>query len=380
MVYFLVDFLHFSADFMRKKVCLPGTSPIRILERMDSMHFIDLRSDTVTQPTEEMREAMARAVVGDDVYGDDPTVNRLEALAAEKMGKEAALFVPTGTMGNQLAIMAHTRPGDEMIAGVRSHTYLSEGGGAARFSGVSCATVDRPDDFIGPEDVRACIRPNDCHYPVTTLLCLENATNGGTVIPLGEMRASCEAARENGLAIHLDGARVFNTALSLGVRPEELAAPVDSVMFCLSKGLCSPVGSMLCGSKAFVEKARRGRKAMGGGMRQAGVLAACGLLSLEKMTLRLQEDHDNARHLASLLADIPGIEIDPSLVHINMVWWRPLSPGFSASGFTTFLRENGVLANGEMNGRYRFVTSREVTKADVETAAGVVKQYFKTLG
>ncbi len=343
------------------------------------MKRIDLRSDTVTKPTEEMRRAMANAEVGDDVYGDDPTVNRLEELAAEMVGKEAALFVPTGTMANQLAIMTHTRPGDEMLAGIRSHTYIAEGGAAARFAGVSCTPIDRSDDFISAEDVHANVKPDDYHYPRTTLLCLENATNGGIAAPMAMMEATCGAAREYGLNIHLDGARIFNTALALGVPPTRICALADTMMFCLSKGLCSPVGSLLCGSKDFIAKARRARKAMGGGMRQAGVLAACGLISLEKMTKRLHEDHENAQTLAGLLAEMPGIEIDPSRAHINMVWWKPLNPAFSSQQFVDFMARKGILANGLMNGRYRFVTSHEVDKEDVQVAAKALGEYLDTL-
>lgn len=344
------------------------------------MHTIDLRSDTVTQPTDEMRHAMATAAVGDDVYGDDPTVNRLEEMAAAHMGKEAALFVPTGTMANQLAIMTHARPGEEMIAALRSHTFSGEGGAAARFCGVPCTTVDRPDDSITAEDVHTCVKPDDYHCPITRLLCLENATNGGTVIPMHTMQATCAAAREHGLSIHLDGARIFNTALALGVQPQQLAALADSVMFCLSKGLCSPVGSMLCGSAAFIKKARRNRKAMGGGMRQAGVLAACGILSLEKMVPRLYQDHQNAGQLAHHMAALRGIAIDPTRVHINMVWWSPTHPGFSSPAFVAFLHARGIQANGDMGGgRYRFVTHHGISAADVEMASEAVRAYIETL-
>ncbi|MDR1970814.1 MAG: aminotransferase class I/II-fold pyridoxal phosphate-dependent enzyme, partial [Treponema sp.] len=255
--------------------------------------YVDLRSDTVTQPTAEMREAMAAAEVGDDVYGDDPTMNRLEALAAKTMGKEAALFVSSGTQGNQVSLMTHTRPGDELIAGLASHVIHYEGGAAARLSLLGYAPVDNGDHRIYADDVRRLVRPaGDPHFPRTSLLCLENALCDGTAVPLDLMRSASEAARALGLKVHLDGARIFNAALALGVPVTELAACADSVMFCVSKGLCAPVGSLVCGSREFIDRARGNRKILGGGMRQAGVLAACGIIALEKMTGRLREDHE----------------------------------------------------------------------------------------
>lgn len=246
------------------------------------MKFIDLRSDTVTQPTLEMREAMYKAAVGDDVYEDDPTIKKLEELAAEKVGKEAALFVVSGTMANQVAIMTHTKFGDEIIVGANSHIVQHEVGAAARLSGVSYAIVDNEDNRIYKKDVLDKIRTEDIHYPETGLLCLENALSDGTVLSLEEMKELYQTASERNIPVHLDGARLFNAALYLGVDPKEICKYTDSVMFCLSKGLASPVGSVLCGSKDFIKKARKMRKLLGGGMRQAGVLAACGIVSLEK--------------------------------------------------------------------------------------------------
>ena len=288
--------------------------------------YIDLRSDTVTNPTPEMRVAMQNAEVGDDVYGDDPTLNHLEAYAAELIGKEAALFVPTGTMGNQLAIMTHTRNGDEIIASASSHIVRYEGGGAARLSGVGTALVDNPNQYIYPEDIERRIRPEgDVHYPTTSLLCLENALCNGDVVPLEIFNASCEIAHRNGLSVHLDGARIFNAASALSVNASDIAKQVDSVMFCLSKGLCAPIGSMLCGTKEFIEQARRNRKTLGGGMRQVGVLAACGLIALEQMRNRLHEDHANARYLGEQLSEIPGMTVDLQTIKINMVFGKPIS-------------------------------------------------------
>ncbi|MDR1178675.1 MAG: aminotransferase class I/II-fold pyridoxal phosphate-dependent enzyme, partial [Spirochaetaceae bacterium] len=309
------------------------------------MGIIDLRSDTVTQPTDEMRAAMAGAEVGDDVYGDDPTVNRLEALAAKLMGKEAALFVTSGTQGNQVSVMTHIERGEEIIAGVQSHIIHYEAGAAARLSGAAYALADNPDHVVYAADVRRLVRPSDIHFPRTSLLCLENALCDGTAVPLTTMRASAEAAWELGLKVHLDGARIFNAALALGADPRELAACADSVMFCVSKGLCAPVGSLVCGTKEFVEKARRNRKVLGGAMRQAGILAAAGIIAIEKMTKRLGEDHENAKYLGKKLAEIPGIKVNEEKIHINMVFWEAASPGFDSADFVAFLAKRNIKAS-----------------------------------
>lgn len=340
--------------------------------------WIDVRSDTVTQPTEAMRRAMAEAEVGDDVYRDDPTVNRLEALAAEMTGKERALFVPSGTMGNQLAIMTHTTPGDEIIVGARCHIVAHEVGGAHRLSGVGYAIVDNPDDIIRPEDVARLVRQADIHMPRTSLLCLENALANGCAVPIDVMDGAFRTAKEHGLATHLDGARLFNAAVALGVEAKEIAAHTDSVMFCLSKGLCAPVGSVLCGSAEFVEKARKFRKMLGGGMRQAGVLAAAGLVALETMTARLREDHDNAKRLAELLAAIPGVRVARERVEINMVFWTHSIPGFDDGAFVAFLLERGIKASPP-EGEFRFVTNNGVGRADAERLAGAVAEYVASL-
>lgn len=288
-------------------------------------HFIDLRSDTVTHPTPEMRQAMAQAEVGDDVMGEDPTVNRLEELAAEKMGKEAGLFVPSGTMGNLTAILTHCGRGDEMIVGHLSHTYLFEAGGSAALGGVHPFVLqNQPDGTLRLEDLRHAVREDDPHYPTTRLIILENTHNrcGGVVLTPEYMRAVGTFAREKSLKLHVDGARIFNAAVALGVPAVDLVRDADSVTFCLSKGLCAPVGSVLCGSREFIARARRIRKQLGGGMRQAGILAAAGIVALEKMVERLAEDHRRARRLAEGLSSVKGLVVENPQPATNMVYVR----------------------------------------------------------
>jgi threonine aldolase len=342
--------------------------------------FIDLRSDTVTQPTDEMREAMRNAEVGDDVYHDDPTVNRLEALAAEMTGKEAAMFVPSGTMANQVSVMTHTRPGEEIIAGLQSHVIHYEGGAAARISGVGYALADNPDHFIYPDDVRRLTRPvGDPHFPRTSLLCLENALCDGNVVPLADMRAVSAAARELGLKVHLDGARIFNAALALGVKAADLAACADSVMFCVSKGLCAPAGSLVCGSGEFIERARINRKILGGGMRQAGVLAACGIVGLEKMVKRLREDHENARYLGDRLAELPGVMVARERIKINMVFWKIANPAFRSGDFTAFMLKRNIKVSGAAADEYRFVTNNDVSRDDIDQVIQGIQAYLSEI-
>ena len=260
------------------------------------MELIDLRSDTVTKPTSAMRQAMATAEVGDDVYEEDPTVRRLEALGAEMIGKEAALFVPSGTMGNQIAAMTHLNRGDEVILEAESHIFYYEVGGLALLSGAQARPLPGRRGFMEPEQITHAIREENIHFPRTGLLCLENTHNraGGAVLTPEQTKAMAEAGRQKGIPVHLDGARIFNAAIALGIDVRELTAPVDSVMFCLSKGLGAPVGSILAGSKCFITHARKNRKVLGGGLRQSGVLAAAGLIALEQMVERLAEDHDHA--------------------------------------------------------------------------------------
>jgi len=342
--------------------------------------MIDLRSDTVTTPTPEMYEAICKAVVGDDVFDDDPTVKELERMAAERLGKEAAMFVPTGTMGNQSAIMSRTHAGDEIIAGAKSHIISYEGGAPARLSGVGYALADNPDGTVHAEDVVRLCRPlHDNRYPETKLVCLENALYDGRVIPMETIHATCRQAHELGLKVHIDGARIFNAATALGVTAKELTAECDSVMFCLSKGLCSPVGSMLCGDAEFIDKARFMRKLMGGGMREAGILAACGIVSLEKMTDRLADDHRNAKLLAAELKKIEGIEVLEDRLDINMVFFKTHLKGFDENAYVKFMYEHGVKALPESEGEYRYCTHYYVTEEDVMTAARATRAYCESL-
>jgi len=313
-----------------------------------NMEWIDLRSDTVTLPTDKMRRAMAEAELGDDVYGEDPSVNRLQAMAAERLGKEAALFVPSGTMGNLAAVLAHCGRGDEAIMGDCAHTFLYEAGGISALGGVHPHTIpNQPDGILLIEDIKGAIRPDNEHFPVSKLLILENTHNrcGGVSIPRSFMLAASEVAHQAGLSVHLDGARIFNAAVDQGRPASELTDMVESVTFCLSKGLCAPVGSVLCGSKAFIERAHRIRKQLGGGMRQAGVLAAAGIVALEEMVDRLQEDHAHAQSLAKGLSQIPGIKLDKGSPNTNMVYIA-IDPeaGLSAKRCSDRLLEEGIRA------------------------------------
>jgi len=343
------------------------------------MNTIDLRSDTVTWPTPEMRQAMADAPVGDDVYGDDPTVNELETSSARLVGKEAALFVPSGTFGNQLALFTWCPHGSEIILGEDCHIIQHEAGGAAAIAGVQTRTIPAPSGLLDPAAVQARVRTDDIHHPVTSLICIENAHSSGRVVPLAAMDVLQSVARKNSLPVHLDGARLFNAATALGVSAAQVAARADSVMFCLSKGLCAPVGSMLAGPKSFVDTARRKRKIMGGGMRQAGILAAAGLLALREMTLRLGEDHANATFMAKELAKIPGVSLEASTVEINMVFFRmagvakkPELGLLIVSG----LAKQGILINPPSDGVFRFVTHYWI---DRERSARVVAAFAQVV-
>ncbi len=324
------------------------------------MELIDLRSDTVTQPTPEMREAMAKAEVGDDVFGDDPTVNRLQEMAAELMDKEAGLLVPSGTMGNLAAILSHCQRGDEVILGKYNHTFLFEAGGISALGGVhSCQLSNQPDGSLLLSEIEAAIRPDDPHDPITRLICLENTHNrcGGTVQTPEYTRQAAELAHAHGLKLHLDGARIFNAAAALGRPARELAGPADSVTFCLSKGLCAPVGSVLCGTQEFIKKAHRVRKMLGGGMRQAGILAAAGIVALQKMVSRLGEDHLRARHLAEGLSEIKGIVLDPGTPATNMIFFN-LTEGVKipARDVEVEMKKRGILVNASGERRFRLVT------------------------
>jgi threonine aldolase len=334
------------------------------------MKIIDLRSDTVTHPTEAMRRAMFEAEVGDDVFGDDPTVNRLEAISAQRMGKEAALFTASGTMSNLIAVLTNTCHGNEILLGSEAHIFLNEVGGAAALGGVVMRTI--PNDSNGQlalTDINDAIREKNIHYPVTTLLCLENTHNrcGGAVLPAEYTASAVALAHNHGLKVHLDGARIFNASVALGVPVSELGKDVDSVSFCLSKGLSAPIGSMLCGSKEFIERARKRRKMLGGGMRQAGVIAAAGIVALETMIDRLAEDHANARKLAEGLVKISGITLGQEKVITNIVIFD-LAPTISGSQFSAKLAVSGVKVIGRGNNNFRAVTNRMVNADDIDFA------------
>ncbi|MBX5448648.1 low-specificity L-threonine aldolase [Thermogemmatispora sp.] len=344
---------------------------------------IDLRSDTVTQPTPAMREAMYRAEVGDDVYGEDPTVNRLQELAAERLGKEAALFVTSGTMGNTTALLTHVGRGAAAIVGDQAHIYRYEGGGASRLGGIQLWVVpNQPDGSFDLQQLASAITDeSDEHTPPTALLCLENTHNrcGGCVLSLEQMTTLCRLAHAHGLRVHVDGARIFNAAVALGVPASQLVAEADSVMFCLSKGLSAPVGSLLVGSRDFIRRARRTRKVLGGGLRQAGILAAAGIVALEQMVDRLAEDHEHARFLAQRLAELPQVRLDPPRVQTNIVLFR-LHDGErvlsekDCSEFLARLKDEGLLLSSMGDGLLRAVTHYGIERSHLEKALVVIKR------
>jgi len=337
-----------------------------------NMKTIDLRSDTVTRPTADMRRAMADAEVGDDVYGEDPTVNRLEALAAEMLDKEAALFVSSGTQGNLLALLCHCQRGDEYIAGQTAHCYRTEGGGGAVLGGIQPQPLDFcADGTLDLEQVERAIKPDNIHFARTRLVCLEN-TQAGKVLPLDYLHDARRLVDRHGLALHLDGARLFNAACKLGVSAQAVAAPFDSVSVCLSKGLGAPAGSLLAGSRDLVAAARRNRKMLGGGMRQAGVLAAAGIVALERHVERLCDDHDNARRLAEGLAGIEELEVDPAAVQTNMVF-VVVARG-DAEGFSQALRERNIVIPAVTP--MRLVTHLDVDADDVVRTIEASREYF----
>jgi threonine aldolase len=339
------------------------------------MKPIDLRSDTVTRPTPEMRRAMAEAEVGDDVYGEDPTVNRLEARAAEVLGMEAALFVPSGTMGNAIAIRILTARGDEVLVERRSHVVRFELSGMSVLSGVLPRTVDAPGGHLTPDHVRGAVAPRAYYKSDVSLVVLENTHNlgGGTVQRVEDVQAVIAAARECGFRVHLDGARLWNAAVALGVPPAALTKGVDTVMSCLSKGLCAPVGSVLASSRERVEEARRARKLLGGGMRQAGVLAAAGLVALDTLVPRLADDHANARLLAEALGRGKGVRVAPAETNIVVATLE----GRTAPDVVAALRQEGVLASAMDARTLRLVTHRDVSRGDCEHAAAAIE---RTLG
>jgi threonine aldolase len=348
---------------------------------MSLVKIIDLRSDTITLPTEAMRRAMYQAEVGDDVYQEDPTVNRLEAMAARMLDKEAALFTASGTMSNLTAVLAHTHPGDEIILGSEAHMFWYEVGGVSALGGVVVHTVPNDQDGrIDPDAVVQAIRPKNIHYPQTKLLSLENTHNrcGGAALTSEYTATMCQLAHQYGLRVHLDGARIFNAAIVLKVAASELAKNADSVCFCLSKGLSAPVGSLLCGPREFIDRARKWRKMVGGGMRQAGVIAAAGIVALETMVDRLAEDHATARHLAQGLARIPGIDIKLERVQTNIVMFQAPAT-IPTPEFVQRLDERGVKLIHRSGRWVRAVTHRMVSTADIDEALSRIKLMVREL-
>jgi threonine aldolase len=340
---------------------------------------VDLRSDTLTMPTEGMRAAMAGAELGDDVFGEDPTVNRLQRRAAELLGKEDALFVASGTMGNLLGVLSLSRSGDEIIADAESHVFLNEGAGAAALAGVQIRQVATEAGVMTADQVRGALRPRgDVHQPPTTAVCVENTHNraGGVVWPLDALRAVSETARRSGLWTHMDGARLFNAAVAQGVPAAEIAAMADTVTFCVSKGLGAPVGSVLCGPAEVIGRARRWRKALGGGWREAGMLAAAGLWALDHSIERLADDHRNARTLAEGLAEIDGVRLDLDRVQTNIVYFE--LEGMDAQDFLARCREQGVLGAAGADGRIRFVTHLGVDAGGVQRALDVCSRTLES--
>lgn len=346
------------------------------------MKIIDLRSDTVSQPTPAMRQAMANAEVGDDVYGEDPSIIRLQELSASLVGKDAGLFVPSGTMGNLIAILAHCGRGDEVILGNLAHAFLFEAGGISALGGVHSHQIqNQPDGTLDLDDIHHAVRPNDPHHPITRLIALENTHNrcGGVALTPSYTQAVGELAREHRLQLHLDGARIFNAAVAQCVPAKELAAPVDSVTFCLSKGLCAPVGSVLCGSTEFIIRAHRIRKQLGGGMRQAGILAAAGIVALETMIDRLEEDHQRAKRLAGLLEQIPGILLDPGTPHTNMVFFtidKNMIP-MTAAQVSDRMAERGIRIGVTGRFRFRLVTHYWIDDQAVDLTAQMLAEILK---
>ncbi|WP_079529006.1 low-specificity L-threonine aldolase [Halobacillus hunanensis] len=337
--------------------------------------MIDLRSDTVTKPTQAMREAAFEAEVGDDVYGEDPTVHQLEEMAAKLLGKEAALFVTSGTQGNQVAVLTHCHPGDEVLLEANSHLFLYEGASMSAFAGVQPRTIHGNRGAMDSEEVRAAIRPEDIHFPETGLICMENTHNkaGGAVVPLGNMQAIYEVARERQIPVHLDGARLFNASVASGVSLEHYAAQADTVQFCLSKGLGAPMGSIISGSYEFINKARKWRKRLGGGLRQVGMVAAPGLVALSEMVDRLAEDHEHARRLAAGLGQIGGLSLEGQ-VETNIVLVNVAGLGKSADEFLVDLKGVDVLAVPFGPETVRFVTNYDVSAEDIEAVLNRVEQ------
>lgn len=339
------------------------------------MHPINLRSDTQTLPTAAMLDAIATAPLGDDTYDEDPTVTRFEALAAQHMGTEAALLVPSGHMANLIALMVHAKPGDEVVLDVDSHIHYYEVGSLASIAGLMPWALPSHDGCLDPDEVAAAIRGRDLHYPHPRVLCLENTHNrsGGRVVPLDRHRALCQLAHDRELAVHLDGARIFNAAVAAGVPVTDYTQHVDSVMFCLTKGLSCPLGSVLAGSRDFIHRADEVRRRLGGGLRQAGIIAAPGIVALEHMTGRLAEDHAHARRLAEGLADAPGLAVDLATVETNMVYADHRGSGMSTEAVTQRLAQAGVVVSGRPPHQIRLVTNRHHDAATIDEAVRRIK-------
>ena len=343
------------------------------------MEFIDLRSDTMTHPTPEMRRAMFEAEVGDDVFGEDPTVNRFQDMAAERMGKEAALFVASGTMANLVAVLTHCGRGDEAILGDQAHTFLFEAGGIAALGGVHSYPVpNQADGTLRLQDLQGAIRSDDVHFPRSRLICLENTHNrcGGVPLTVEYTGQVGELAHARGLSLHLDGARIFNAAVALRRSPHDLASPADSVSFCISKGLCAPVGSVLCGSQEFIAKARRIRKQLGGGMRQAGILAAAGIYALDHHLEKLKATHDQAKRLALGLSRCQGVSIDPGQIETNIVIFDVTHSEKTSLQIAAAMKEKGVLIHASGKTQIRLVTHIDISDDDIEKAMKAFRQVF----
>jgi threonine aldolase len=344
------------------------------------MRVVDLRSDTLTRPTAEMSRAMAEADVGDDVFGEDPTVNKLEELAADRMGKEAALFVASGTMGNLVSLLAHCGRGEEIILGSFAHTFYFEQGGSAAVGGIHPRTLpNQPDGTLLLADIEGAVRTDNVHFPRTRLIVLENTHNlcGGYPLDIAYMQAVDAIARRHGLKIHVDGARFFNAAVALGLPAAKLAADADSLSFCLSKGLGAPVGSVVCGSREFISEARRARKILGGGMRQAGVLAAAGIVALNEMVDRLADDHANARKLAEGLAELPGVVLDPEQIRTNIVYFEVDRKDMTVEELVKRLDESGARMLPVGPGRIRAVTHYHITAEDIDYTLGICSKVLR---
>jgi len=344
-------------------------------------NFIDLRSDTVTRPTSAMRKAMSEAEVGDDVFGEDPTVNALQEKVANLLGKEAALFVPSGTMANQLSIKSHTQPGDEVIIETSSHPYNFEGGAGAALSGIQFQCLKGVRGILDASQIEEAIRPADHHFPVTKLICLENTHNrgGGSIYPLEKMAEIYRLTKSKGLLLHLDGARLWNASVATGIKPREYAQWADSVSVCLSKGLGAPIGSLVAGSKPFIDRVHRFRKMFGGGMRQVGIIAAAGIYALNHHLERLKEDHHNAKRLAVGLKEFKGVSIDPKHVETNIVIFDVTDTGMTGAQVAEAMKKEGVLIHAFGKTQIRLVTHLDISSEDIEIALKAFKKVLGTL-